>query len=126
MASRARHLEQARQNRRIAQQLLDTWSTDPYAAQWAVTAAFYCALHCVEAYLADQGVHSLNHDHRNQNLFDPSLGIPIDVRDAYEQLKQWSQHARYDQRLFQQAHVRTLVVDLMLRQITDWAGLPPA
>src|SRR5207253_1020404 len=52
MPPRAAHLEQARQNRDHARFLVADARVRPVALQWAVTVAFYCAVHCIEAHLA--------------------------------------------------------------------------
>lgn len=123
MAQRAAHLEQARENRRVAELALSTWPDDPTVRQWAVTMAFYCAVHCVEAYLADRGQHSLNHRHRDQLLSELAIGFPADARDAYEQLKQWSEGARYLPRSFTFDQVRVYVLGATLPEVTAVVGL---
>jgi hypothetical protein len=123
VASRARHVEQARHKRRIAEQLLATWPTDEYAAQWAIVAAFYAAVHCAEAFLDDLGLHSLDHDDRERLLADHNVGFPEDARDAYDQLKQWSTHARYGLRTFRADYVRAFALGVSLLTIETAAGL---
>ena len=95
MPARSEHLQQAGENRAHAEMLLREHRSDRTSVQWAVTAVFYCAVHCVEAYLADQRQHSMDHRHRDSLLDDPAIGFPVDARDAYQQLKQWSQSGRY-------------------------------
>lgn len=96
MASRARHIEQARQNAEVARLLMQDAPDGSCRWQWAMTAAFYAALHYVEAFLADLNLHSVDHHDRDTLLADPNVGFSEDGKDAYYQLKRWSNNARYD------------------------------
>ena len=50
------HLDQARRNLDMLRYLVDNAEQiGPGAAEWAVTVAFYAALHVVEAYLSGRG-----------------------------------------------------------------------
>src|SRR2546428_4691471 len=50
MAAASVHLSQAEHNREVARHLLDT----PPRHDWAITAAFYSAIHYFESWLFDQ------------------------------------------------------------------------
>jgi uncharacterized protein (UPF0332 family) len=81
------HLEQARASREFAEQLVRDRPSDPVALQWAVTAAFYCALHCLQAHLLARGMNPRTHMARDRLLASPASGVPDDVYAAYEALK---------------------------------------
>jgi hypothetical protein len=91
--------------------------------QWAVTVAFYCAVHCLEAHLADHGEHGKTHQARMQKLITGETAVPDNVYAAYRRLKQWSEDARYRLGRFDDRVVRTQVVDRNLKVITDFANL---
>ncbi len=91
--------------------------------QWAVTAVFYSAVHCIEAHLARFGVTSRSHTQRDFHIADPRYGIPIDVADAYEHLKRRSNGARYYMWRFTATQVRHDVLDRYLARITAFVGL---
>ena len=95
MPSRREHLAQARANRAYGQRLLLASPNDPTALQWAVTVAFYCAVHSIEAHLARYSFHSRTHRLRETYMADPRVGIPADVYAAYRALRQRSEGARY-------------------------------
>lgn len=95
MPDRDQHLEQARANRAHAEELVATRSADSTALQWAVTAAFYCAVHCIEAHLTLHGIHSTEHREREYFLGQRRSGVPSEVLAAYMRLKQWSLQTRY-------------------------------
>ena len=81
------HLDQARRNREMAYRLIDTWPTDRSACEWAVTLAFYCAVHCIEAHLKSEfGIDCENHTDRDAVMVSDGMEIPRDVRHAYRNL----------------------------------------
>ena len=124
MPAQAQHLEQARANRAFAERLLELGPSDPTFRQWAVTAAFYCAVHCVEAYLARLGRHSQDHEHRRQLICRGGVAaVPPEVFRAYRQLQQWSEQARYLMGQFSEQDVRTLVLGQMLPRVAAFARL---
>ena len=92
MARPDEHFEQARQNRAFAEHLLATYPSNLVFLQWAVTAAFYAALHCMSGYLVQQGVQVFNHEARDAALarLTSSGAIPFAVYDAYVKLKRRS------------------------------------
>lgn len=108
MARPDQHFDQARQNRDVAEHLLATYPNDPVSMQWAVTAAFYAALHCMTGYLVQQGVQVFNHQARDAALANLSNrgAIPFPVYDAYVRLKSRSTGARYDLWTFSERQVR--------------------
>jgi hypothetical protein len=105
MPSRSEHLEQARKNLAHAERLLREWGADETAVQWAVTATFYSAVHLIDAYLADFGVHPRNHEHRALLL----QTAPDDLYVAYRSLYDASRQARYDVRRFRPDQVGLLI-----------------
>lgn len=122
MPDREAHLEQARQNRKLAEELhrrgLDT-GENAYL-QWAITAAFYCSVHCIEARLAEIGLHSQNHADR-----DTKMGrvCPTHVYTAHNLLRDFSQEARYLLGTFQPTWVRMVVLEKYLAQVTRYVNL---
>jgi hypothetical protein len=117
------HFDQARQNRAFAEHLLATFSSQPVALQWAVTMAFYAALHCMTGYLIQHGVQVFNHQMRDAAIADPRNGVPQDVYDAYVRLKSRSTGARYNLQTFSAAQVRSQIVDTYLVRITSFVAL---
>lgn len=118
-----RHFEQARWNLAVAQQLLRDHGGEPPYVQWAVTAAFYCGVHCIQGYLIDRGRDPKTHLRRADEIADPANHIPADVDRAYEWLKQLSEKARYRLGTFDPAWVQRTVLDTRLKTITDFVGL---
>ena len=109
MASEADHLVQARGNRDHAEWLLASRPDDPFAMQWAVTAAFYAALHGLTAHLMGRGVAASTHDERGWALADPRNGVPPHVYTAYRLLEGRGKQARYLLRRFSSDQVRALL-----------------
>ena len=96
MPARDEHLRLARANRDHSQRLLAAFTDDPVARQWSVVAAFYSALHGVEAYFATFDRHNATHVQRRNAMVDPQRGIPGKVYFAYVRLEEWSLGARYN------------------------------
>ncbi len=117
------HLEQARSNRAFAEYLLSQHAADRVSLQWAVTATFFCAVHCMQAYLLDHGVDPQSHLERNATIADPAYGVPPNVQSAYRALFQFSIKARYRLGQFSPDWVRTRVLDRELKSVTDFVGL---
>jgi hypothetical protein len=117
------HRDQARLNRDFAAALFGNSPNDPAAMQWAVTAAFYCAVHCIEAHFATLGLHSSTHVQREAQMANPSRGVPPDVFAAYRQLKDWSIQARYRLRRFSSATVQQQVLGQQLPIVTSFISL---
>ncbi len=117
------HLEQARRNLAHAERLLDEHSDDPTDVQWAVTAAFYCAVHCLQAHIIRQGRNPQNHMKRAEAIADPAMRVPLSVQLAYELLKQRSEGARYRLAEFDSEIVRRRVIGHYLATITTFVGL---
>ena len=90
MPDKIEHLEIARQNEHFVQSL-DLSSG--VARGWASTAAFYAALHYVEAFFATRGTHFSHHRSRDNNLVLHSETRSI--YDQYCELKNISSRARY-------------------------------
>ena len=118
-----RHLGQARRNLAHAEQLLAEHGDDPTAVQWAVTAAFYCGVHCLQAHLIRQGYDPQTHVKRGEAIADPATGVPLLVQIAYELLKQRSEKARYRLAEFDGAIVRSRILGHYLHIVTSFVGL---
>ncbi len=118
-----RHRDQARLNRTHAEYLIADPHTDPTSLQWAVTAAFYCAVHCMQGYLVDRGQDPQNHTDRRKAIADPANAIPLHVQVAYRSLYQLSKKARYRLGVFHRGFVRGRVLDGELATITTFVGL---
>ena len=117
------HFEQARRNRAFAEEMLADHGNSPTHVQWAVTAAFYAALHCMQGYLLIRGRDPQSHVARGHEIADPANQIPMDVQRAYVRLEQFSRKARYRLGTFDPAFVRNRILDDILKQITDFVGL---
>ena len=120
---RDRHLQQSQENRAFAERLLRDSPHDATALQWAVTAAFYCGLHCLQWHLLGRNVNPRTHARREMYIADPLFGVPNDVYQAYQALRQRSQGARYALWRFTPAEVRAVVLDTHLKKVTDFAGI---
>ena len=120
MAQSAQHFEQARGNRAHAEHLLATYPHEPIALQWAVTTAFYAALHYMTGYLIQHGVQVSNPQQREAAIADPRNGVPLHVYDAYVRLKRRSTSARYLLQTFTPVQVRTQILDTHLATVTTF------
>ncbi len=91
MPSSTDHIHQANHNRSLATNL--STGTVEYP-DWAVTVAFYTALHIVESYFArKRGIHSADHKNRDSNFVSfPELRS---VYRNYAELKRLSMKSRY-------------------------------
>lgn len=74
------HLDQARRNLAHAEYLLRDHAADPTCVQWAVTAAFYCAVHCLQAHVLRAGADPRTHVRRAELIADPAFLVPTDVQ----------------------------------------------
>ncbi len=121
MGQRDAHLQQARANRDFAHQLVaqDARLSSPVAVQWAVTVAFYAALHSIEAHFATLEVHSQSHWDRTQNLRD--YPVPDQVHAAYMMLKEYSEQGRYRLRTFSAPFVTETVLNRYLARVLQFA-----
>ena len=122
-ANSSDHLNQARQNLLLAEYLLREHAANPTYVQWAVTAIFYCAVHCMQAHLVQHGRSPRTHEARGRLIADPRYGVPIDVQTAYELLSQRSRAARYDLAMFDPAIVQQRLIGHYLTRITAFVGL---
>ena len=102
--------------------MVTTRPNDPIALRWAVTAAFYSALHAISAHLVSRGIHVHRHDDRAVAMNDPAAGIPAEVQDAYDFLYRRSIGARYQTRVFIAREVRYLI-DNQLARVLTFAGI---
>lgn len=117
------HFDQARQNRALAEELMAQHAGSPTHVKWAVTAAFYPALHCIQGHLTLRGRDPRNHRARDNEIADPANQIPLDVQIAYEALKPTSERARYRLGVFDPNWVRANIFSRKPRTITDFVGL---
>lgn len=83
--------------------------------QWAVTAAFYCSVHCIEAHLAGQGLHSQHHGDRETKMGEH---CPNHIYAAHGMLQDFSTEARYLVGTFTPTWVRMVVLEKYLAQVT--------
>ena len=98
-------------------------ATDGAALQWAVTADFYCAVHCLSAHLQRQGITIRRHVDRDAALADPNNGVPTNVYDAYCKLKRRSEGGRYLCWQFTARDVRATILDALLADVTTFVQL---
>jgi len=109
MVSVRMHLTAFVDNRAFAEDLLQQGR--PTALRWAVTAAFYAALHMIRAYAAAKGVNIVNHSEGEtfmQRSPEVSRGFP-----TYKALKELSESARYFHQSMEAQHV-----EQALRKVT--------
>jgi hypothetical protein len=95
------HVEQARRNYRLYQQLC---SQDEYP-DWAMTLLFYTALHLVQAYIRQYGEwFPQTHDARREFINEDRRleALWYDYRELYDQ----SRNVRYNLRSITQAEVK--------------------
>ena len=118
------HLDQARRNLAFAQRLLSGRDPDATDVQWAVIAAFYCAVHCMQAHLTSLGHDPTNHAERGALIGMPSSNVPPDVRRSYFWLKQRSESARYRLGTFETDFVRDRVLDDHALRVARFVGIP--
>jgi uncharacterized protein (UPF0332 family) len=116
------HLAQARANRSHAEWLLVTSPSNPTALEWAVTAAFYSALHGLTAFLLTQGVRNTSHVARARAIAAPTSGVPYAVHAAYRNLEVQSRAGRYDLQRFTWHDVRDLL-DQELAVVAAFVGM---
>ncbi|MCS7187292.1 MAG: hypothetical protein RMK89_10110 [Armatimonadota bacterium] len=104
------HVDKAEPFERV---LLDLDDQNPDHWDWITVIAFYAALHWVDAFLATQNRHSMNHRARNQSVaFLPFYG-------DYGELYVLSRQARYEAgHLEQDEAIRAR--DFLLSQIRQW------
>lgn len=119
----AEHLEQARDNLTVAESLLQQHGQDPPFVQWAVVAAFYCAMHCIQAHLVRLGADPRSHGARGRLLADPNSGVPARVQTAYLMLYECSRDARYELATFEPEWVKDRLIGRYLARITAFVGL---
>jgi uncharacterized protein (UPF0332 family) len=113
MPSRADHIDQANRNRAHAMRLLNEWGSDRAALEWAVTAAFYSAVHCIEAFLAEFGIHSNDHRDRAFHI----RGAPDDLYIAYSSLYDASRRTRYRMACPPREQIETIYLGVYLDAI---------
>lgn len=120
MPSRALHLDQARRNLDTIDHLLTKDAAGP--RQWAVVAAFYCALHCVEAHFANHNQHHFNHTERRGTMANGPNAPGVSVYTAYGLLENQAYQARYDMLQFSRADVDAILRSY-LQPIRRFAGI---
>src|SRR5688572_9959800 len=98
-------------------------SADGTALQWAVTATFYCAVHCLSAHLQQRGIVVRRHVDRDAALANPNNGVPTNVYDAYCKLKRRSEGGRYLCWRFTPQDIRTTILDTLLADVTSFVQL---
>lgn len=104
MSNQAQHEAQAQRNEIFLQSLDKTVSVN---REWIVTAAFYAALHWIEAYFDNRhGWHFEDHTTRNNAV--TRFGLPVSTE--YLRLYRASHQARYSFRRFTQKEVEDLII----------------
>jgi hypothetical protein len=91
---------------------------------WSVTCLFYAALHLVEAYLQQLGAPSGNHNERRNKLRQEASLLSVQRR--YGVLKQESENARYECRLFsaqETTHLRDFVYAPLASHVRGLLGV---
>lgn len=105
MPSKSQHIEIAQQNEQFFAAL--NLSSGP-ARGWASTAAFYAALHYVEAFFWTKAKHSADHRTRDNNLVQYTETMAI--YNQFCELKNISTRARYYGRYPSEAELKAQVL----------------
>ena len=92
MPTAEQHRKQAAHNKSFV--LSFDFATTPYR-DWAVTGAFYSALHWVEWFLTSHG-HTARRDHRLRDAYIARFADLRSIYADYSELKFHSEAARYD------------------------------
>jgi hypothetical protein len=100
------HFQQARENRRLVEKLVEAFPDDGGISTWAMTIAFYAAVHWIEGHFARSGIHSRSHAESDSRLIDVHFGIPNRVVDTYRRMQVWSENGRYQLQTFSADAVR--------------------
>jgi hypothetical protein len=88
--SKDEHLRKAQNNKAFAQSIK---ATDPTSIGWVLVAAFYSALHFVDAFGEKYNTHFSSHAQRNEEVQkNPQL---VKLRDDYRDLCTLGWNARY-------------------------------
>ncbi|MBI1927228.1 hypothetical protein HYR99_23675 [Candidatus Poribacteria bacterium] len=113
MPNQAQHEDQAQRNETFFQSLDRTVAVN---REWIVTAAFYAALHWIEAYFDNRhGLHFESHRARN----DAVTRFRLPVWAEYIRLYRASRQARYDLYRFAQQEVEDLI-NLSYKPVKDF------
>lgn len=90
-----RHLQTAERNRGVAESLVASSDGSSVSAEWSAVAAFYSAVHLVNAYLWERlGIEP--HDHLERTRF---VAVAADLREcraSYQRLRSLAFQARYE------------------------------
>ena len=115
---REHHLSQTRRNYRLFGELRETY------VDWAVTVLFYGAIHFIEAWLLER-VPTGSGSHQAMANRLTRLGVPSDVYDAHEYLRELSETARYRRwTAVLRNDVLTSVHDTAYRRLCEFFGAP--
>lgn len=123
MPTKQQHLSKS-QIAADAQLTLETDSKDH--SDWVVTTAFYCALHCIEAFFAFKNYPP--HKHNNHNRRADAISKCADlnpIRQNYKNLSDASWRARYTKRNYNSTptEVEDLVQIDLVAVVTHINGL---
>ena len=123
---RQAHLKEARSNRALALDLVLHHPNDPAAVKWAVTVAFYAAMHCMQAHLVDRLDYRdlpRTHKQRWEVMQWSQADIPFHILSLYRTLREWSEQGRYNGRTFTTDDVHADVFGKLLEPIAEFVGL---
>ncbi len=115
------HLARARRNRDVARSLLGPDGqrlVSPAPLEWAVVAAFYAAVHYVNAYLWEQQRYEPP-DHARRDRAVATAAPLRSAASAYLRLRIMAQHARYASRFRLTRARATELVTFDLDQVAD-------
>jgi len=123
VASYDEHSQQARDNYRVAQELLalqQGTSEDRALLQWAVTTLFYTSVHCLEAHFATRNLHTHSHASRDRLL---ARLVPAHVHVAHRQLQGFSELCRYEVASYDHSFVEQTVLQRYLLRVARYTGI---
>ena len=118
----AEHLTRAQRNWDVAQYLAHQALITPSPDEWSIVAAFYSAVHLVNAYLWEKGKKAPS-DHRARRSLMAQDSALDPISDAYDELADWAWTARYSRQprftttQAQQALDDVYEIDRLIRQL---------
>ncbi len=118
MGSTEEHLAKARHNEAFVSSLAGSAFQD-----WRATGAFYAAVHYVDAFLATQGIHPLDHRARDSYVGLNQHLLPIYA--PYRLLKRESEAARYRMMPFSEPQVAASTLPALARIKTHLRSVVP-
>lgn len=117
MPTEIKHQKQYENNKKmLSSNFFDLNSTNYY--DWAVTIAFYCALHLIEKFFSSNPALSHDMKHYERNKLVPITNSLKDIADEYQALYSESIRARYNCEKITRDDA-SFVINTLLKRIED-------